>query len=51
MAPYIIRKQGSTKGEQLQILKESLMDQISKNILSQRDWNGLVTYGEIRTAK
>ncbi|KAL4083726.1 hypothetical protein QTP88_029042 [Uroleucon formosanum] len=33
-------KQGNMKGELMQILKEYLMDQISKNILSQKDWNG-----------
>jgi hypothetical protein len=38
------------KGEVMQVLKESLTVQISKNLLSQRDWNGLGLNGEIRTA-
>jgi len=38
MIPYIRRKQGSTyaKGEQMQTLRESLTNQIFKNVLSQK---------------
>lgn len=32
------------KGEQIQLLGESFTNQISKNVLSQTDWNGPGTY-------
>jgi len=37
------------KGLQMWILRDSLMGQISKNVLSQEDcWNGPAKYEEIR---
>lgn len=46
--PFIIRKKNSNDRRTTKTLRRSSMDRMSKNILSQKNWNESDILGEIR---